>query len=115
MAEDDEKPLDPEAARAVHQVRRLMLIATATTFVAVAVVLGVIGYRVFKSGGSLTANGQTMSDAVAQLPAGGKIVSTAVGDNRIVLTVDLGGSLELYIFDLNSLKPVGRMRFAPAP
>jgi hypothetical protein len=111
MAKDDEKPLDPEAARAMHQVRRLMLIASATTFVAVAVVLGVIGYRVFKSGGSAPA----LSDAVAQLPSGGKIVSTAVGDNRLVLTVDVGGSLELHIFDLNSLKPVGRMRFAPAP
>jgi hypothetical protein len=107
----DEKPLEPEAARAVQQVRRLMLIATATTFVAVAVVLGVIGYRVFKSGGSTPA----LSDVMAQLPAGGKIVSTAIGDNRIVLTVDVGGSLELHIFDLNSLKAVGRMRFAPAP
>ena len=78
---------------------------------AIAVVLGVIGYRVFKSGGSAPA----LSDAVAQLPAGARIVSTAVGDNRIVLTVEVGGSLELHIFDLNSLKPVGRMRFAPAP
>jgi hypothetical protein len=108
---DDEKPLDPEAAAFMVKVRRLMLIATATTFVAVAVVLGVIGYRVFKSGGSAPA----LSDAMAQLPAGAKIVSTAVGDNRIVLTVEVGGSLELHIFDLNSLKPVGRMRFAPAP
>jgi DNA polymerase-1 len=71
---DDEKPLDPEAARAVTQVRRLMLIATATTFVAVAMVMGVIGYRVFKSGGSAPA----LSDEVAQLPAGAKVVSTAV-------------------------------------
>lgn len=108
---EDEKPLEPEAARAVAQVRKLMLIATATTFVAVAVVLGVIGYRVFKSGGSAPA----LSDAVAQLPAGAKVLSTAVGDGRIVLTVEIGGSLELRIFDLNSLKAVGRMRFAPAP
>jgi hypothetical protein len=108
---EDEKPLDPEAAAFMVKVRRLMMIATATTFVAVAVVLGVIGYRVFKSGGSAPA----LSDAVAQLPAGAKIVSTAVGDNHIVLTVDVSGSLELHIFDLNSLKPVGRMRFAPAP
>jgi hypothetical protein len=108
---DDEKPLEPEAARAVAQVRRLMMIATATTFVAVAVVLGVIGYRVFKSGGSAPA----LSDTVAQLPAGAKVVSTAVGDGRIVLTVEIGGALELRTFDLNTLKPVGRMRFAPAP
>ena len=108
---EDEKPLEPEAARAVAQVRKLMMIATATTFVAVAVVLGVIGYRVFKSGGSAPA----LSDAVAQLPAGTKVLSTAVGDGRIVLTVEIAGALELRIFDLNSLKAVGRMRFAPAP
>ena len=111
MSDDDEKPLDPEAARAVGQVRKLMLIATATTFVAVAVVIGVIGYRVFKSGGSAPA----LSDAVAQLPAGARIVSTAVGDGRIVLTIEIGGAIELRTFDLNTLKPVGRMRFAPAP
>ena len=111
MSDEDEKPLEPEAARAVAQVRRLMMIATATTFVAVAVVLGVIGYRVFKSGGSAPA----LSDAVAQLPAGAKVVSTAVGDGRIVLTVEIAGALELRTFDLNTLKPVGRMRFAPAP
>jgi hypothetical protein len=112
MSDDEaEKPLEPEAARAVAQVRRLMMIATATTFVAVAVVLGVIGYRVFKSGGSAPA----VSDAVAQLPPGAKVISTTVGDGRIVLTVDIGGSLELRIYDLNTLKAVGRMRFAPQP
>ena len=111
MSDEDEKPLEPEAARAVAQVRRLMMIATATTFVAVAVVLGVIGYRVFKSGGSAPG----LSDTVAQLPAGAKVLSTAVGDGRIVLTVEIAGALELRTFDLNTLKPVGRMRFAPAP
>jgi hypothetical protein len=111
MSDEDEKPLEPEAARAVAQVRRLMMIATATTFVAVAVVLGVIGYRVFKSGGSAPA----LSDTVAQLPTGAKVLSTAVGDGRIVLTVEIAGALELRTFDLNTLKPVGRMRFAPAP
>ena len=111
MSDEDEKPLEPEAARAVAQVRKLMMIATATTFVAVAVVLGVIGYRVFKSGGSAPA----LADTVAQLPAGAKVVSTAVGDGRIVLTVEIAGALELRTFDLSTLKPVGRMRFAPAP
>ena len=44
-----------------------------------------------------------------------KVLSTAVGDGRIVLTVEIAGTLELRTFDLNTLKPVGRMRFAPAP
>jgi hypothetical protein len=108
---DDEKPLDPEAARAVTQVRRLMLIATATTFVAVAVVIGVIGNRVFKSGGSAP----PLGNVTATLPAGAKIVSSAVGDGRIVLTVEIGGAIELRSFDLATLKPIAVMRFATQP
>jgi hypothetical protein len=108
---DDEKPLDPEAARAVAQVRKLMLIATATTFVAVAVVIGVIGYRVFKSGGSAP----PPADVTATLPAGAKVISTAIGDGRIVLTVEIGGSIELRTFDLNTLRPLSTVRFATQP
>ena len=108
---DDEKPLDPEAARAVAQVRKLMMIATATTFIAVAVVIGVIGYRVFKSGGSAP----PPAAVTATLPAGAKVISTAVGDGRIVLTVEIAGSIELRTFDLNTLKPLSTVRFATQP
>jgi hypothetical protein len=106
---DEEKPLDPEAARAVAQVRRLMMIASATTFLAVAVVLGVIGYRVFHLEGRAP---QAAAFDVA-LPAGAKVISTAVGDGRIVLTVEIAGAIELRIFDLNTLKPLGSVRLAP--
>ena len=106
---DDEQPLDPQAARAVAQVRRLMMIAAATTFLAVAVVLGVIGYRVFKSEGRAPAN------VTASLPAGAKVVSSAVGDGRIVLTVEIAGAIELRTFDLNTLKPLSTIRFATQP
>jgi hypothetical protein len=51
MSDNNEKPLDPEAARIVARVRRLMMIASMTTFVAVAVVLGVIGYRFLRTEG----------------------------------------------------------------
>jgi hypothetical protein len=108
---DDEKPLDPEAARAVAQVRRLMMIASATTFLAVAVVIAVIGYRVFHLGGSAP----PAAELTATLPAGAKVISSAVGDGRIVLTVEIAGSIELRIFDLNSLKALGRIRLAPQP
>ncbi len=108
---DDEKPLEPEAARAVAQVRRLMMIASATTFIAVAVVLGVIGYRVFKAEGSAT----PPPDVTAALPAGAKVISTAVGDGRIVVTIDVAGATELRLFDLTTLKALGRIRLAPKP
>ena len=48
---DDEKPLDPAAARIVARVRWLMLISGVTTLLGIAAVIGVIGYRVFASRG----------------------------------------------------------------
>ena len=89
-----------------------MLIASLTTVVAVGAVFGVIGYRVFKSGESAS---PPPADAAATLPAGAKVLSTAVGDGRIVLTVEAGGAVELYAFDLKTLRPLGHVRLAPKP
>jgi hypothetical protein len=108
---DDEKPLDPEAARAVVQVRRLMMIASATTFIAVAVVLGVIGYRVFKAEGSAA----PATDVTAALPAGSKVISTAVGDGRLAVTIETAAGIEIRVFDVRTLKPAGRLRFTTGP
>ena len=106
--DNDEKPLDPEAARFVAKVRRLMLIASATTFLAVAVVLAVVGYRVYHLGGS-----PPPAAEIAPLPAGAKVIGSAIGDGRIVLTVEIGGATELRIYDLNTLKALGRIPLAP--
>src|SRR5437016_3188549 len=42
-------PLDPAAARVIAKVRRLMVVSTLFTALTVTAVLGVIGYRVFRS------------------------------------------------------------------
>jgi hypothetical protein len=105
----DQKPLDPEAERAIAKVRRLMMIASATTFLAVAVVLGVIGYRISHLSGSAAS---PVPQAVPALPAGAKVLSSAVGDNRVVLTVDVNGAIELYSFDLATLKPLTHSRLS---
>jgi hypothetical protein len=102
MSGDAEKPLDPEAARVVAKVRRLMMIATMTTFIAVAAVIAVIGYRVFRAEERV----QAAQSVSAMLPAGTKVLSSAIGDGRLVLTV------ELLSFELNTLKPLGRVRLA---
>ena len=107
---DDDKPLDPEAAKIVAKVRRLMMIASATTMIAVAVVIGVIGYRVFRVGGS-----PPPAELPASLPAGATVLSSAVGDGRIVLTVEIAGATELRIYDLNTFKLVGRIPLVPRP
>jgi hypothetical protein len=108
---DDDQPLDPAAARMVAKVRWLMLISGATTLIAIAAVIGVIGYRVFKAEGSAAAQ----ADVTALLPKGARILTTAVAEDRIAVTVDLGGAIEIRTFDLKTLKPVGRLRFATEP
>jgi hypothetical protein len=108
---DDDQPLDPAAARMVAKVRWLMVISGATTLLAVAAVLGVIGYRLFKVEGSAAAQ----TDVTALLPKGARILSTAVAEDRIAVTIDAGGAIEVRTFDLKTLKPTGRLRFATEP
>jgi hypothetical protein len=106
---DDEKSPDPEAARVVAKVRRLMVIASVTTFIAVAAVLGVIGYRVFHLGGSASSPA-AFADVNVSLSAGAKVLSTAVGSDHIVVTVEVAGGIEVLTFDPDTLKPLGRLR-----
>ncbi len=87
-----------------------MLIASATTFIAIAAVLGVIGYRVFKSEGSVT-----QADVTALLPKGARIISTAVAEDRIAVTIEVSGALEVRTYDIKTLKPAGRLRFVTEP
>lgn len=109
MSGDDEKPLDPESARIVAKVRRLMMIASLTTFIAVAAVIGVIGYRVFRTEGRAPPG----ADVSAVLPKDAKVLSSAIGDGRIALTIEINGAIELFTFDLNTLKPLGHLRLSP--
>ena len=104
-----ETPLDPAAARILTKVRWLMLISGATTLAAIAAVVGVIGYRVFKAEGSAGA------DVTALLPKGARVVSTALAEDRIAVTLDIGGAIEIRTFDAKTLKPMGRLKFAPEP
>jgi len=110
---EDEKPLAPEQAAFFAKIRRLMMIVSIVTFAAVGVVLAVIGYRVFHLQGS--APQPAGGTVTASLPAGAKVLSTAAGDGRFVMTVEIGGAVELLSFDLATLKPLGRLRLAPQP
>ena len=87
-----------------------MLISGATTLVAVAAVIGVIGYRVLRSDGRAGP-----AEATELLPKGGRIVQTAVAGDRIVVTIDVGGALEIRTYDAATLRPAGRLRFAVEP
>jgi hypothetical protein len=106
---DDEQPLDPAAARLMRKVRLLVVISAATTLIAIAAVLGVIGYRVFRQ------DGRPAAELTALLPKGARIVATTVAEDRIVVTLDVGGATEIHTFDLRTLRPAGRLRFATEP
>src|SRR5262249_60572663 len=98
MSADDEKHLDPETSRIVAKVRRLMMIASVTTFIAVAVVIGVIGYRVFRGEG----RAPQISTISPTLPVGAKVLSSAIGEGRLGLTVGADGGARVARSDPDS-------------
>ena len=100
----------PEQAALFARVRRLMLIAGLTTALAVAAVLIAIGYRLFRSEGSVVA-----TDTTSMLPKGARIVSTGLAGDRLVVTLDVGGVIEIRTFDAKSLKPAGKLKFVNEP
>ena len=68
-----------------------------------------VGYRVFKAEGSASA------DVTALLPKGARVISAAVAEDRIAVTLDVTGAIEIRTFDAKTLKPTGRLRFATEP
>jgi hypothetical protein len=111
-ATDDEQAVDPAAARFVRRVRWLLAISGATTLVAIAAVLGVIGYRLFKQEGRPAG---ALAEVTAFLPKNARVLATAVAEDRIVVTIDVGGAPEIRTFDLHTLQPAARLRFATEP
>jgi hypothetical protein len=108
MSDPSNDVLDPQAARFVSRVRLLMAISGAITLIAIAAILGVIGYRVFKVEGSA-------AEATALLPKGARVISTATTEDRIVVTIEVAGATEVHAFDARTLKRVGRLKFATDP
>jgi hypothetical protein len=114
----DEAPFDPAEdnpvgaaaqSRFIRKMRWMMIISGTTMVLGIAAVIGVIGYRVLKTDGSAP------PDITALLPKGAKIIGTAVAGERIAVIVDAGGSVEVRTFDLKTLAPAGRLKFAAEP
>ena len=103
-----------EQAALFARVRRMMLISGATTGVAIAAVLFAVGYRLYRSEPTVTTTAAT-ADVTAALPKGGRIVSTAVAGDRLVVTLDIGGATEIRTFDAKTLKPAGKLKFVSEP
>jgi len=103
---------DAAAAGLAARVRLMMIISGLTTLIAIAAVIGVIGYRVFHAGGSGAA---PVAEGIVTLPKAARVIATAVAGDRIVVTLDVGGVTEIRTFDVKTLSETGRIRFATKP
>jgi hypothetical protein len=122
------KPLDPDAARALAKIRRLMLFSNLFMLIAIAAVLGVVGYRMFHAAPApppapppapvatpAPARPDIPLDMTLTLPRGARIKQTAVAGDRLVITLEIDGATEVRTFDLKTLQPAGRLSFGGMP
>ena len=111
---EDDQPLDAVQARLLARVRRLMLVSGLATMIGIAVVIGLIGLRLFRSDAGAVSDG-SIKDISASLPKGAHIVGTAASGDTVVVTLDIGGVTEIRTFDAKTLRPLGRLRFSTEP
>jgi hypothetical protein len=110
MSQIDFPEQTPEQAAMFLRVRRMMLIASVTTAVAIAAVMVAIGYRLFSAEGSAVVN-----DVTSMLPKGSRIYATAVAGDKLVIMLDVGGATEIRTYDAQTMKPAGRLKFTTEP
>jgi hypothetical protein len=131
LGKPDEAPLAPaepaptpdaDAERLVARVRRLMLVSMGITVVAVGSVFGFIGYRVMKGEGVTAKTADKLppasaipTDITLSLPRGARVIQSAVVSDRLVMTLEIDGKVEVRTFDVTTLQPAGRLNFSEAP
>lgn len=124
-------PLVPEApaaqdegaaAAVIARVRKLMLVSMGVTIIAVGSVFGFIGYRIFKGEGTTAKTADKLPPASAiptdislSLPRGARVIQAAVAADRLVITLESDGKVEVRTFDVKTLQPMGRINFTGTP
>jgi hypothetical protein len=116
-------PQDEGAAAAVvARVRRLMLVSMAVTILAVGSVFSFIGYRIFKGEGTTAKTADKLppasaipTDITLSLPRGARVIQAAVAADRLVITLEADGKVEVRTFDVKTLQPAGRINFSGTP
>ena len=115
------EPMNADATRVIAKVRRLMLFSMLVTLIAVGSVFGFIGYRVYRIEGTPAKTVDKLpapaipNDMMLALPRGARIVQAAVAEDRLIITLEIGGKIEARTFDLKTLQPAGRLTFSTTP
>jgi hypothetical protein len=108
-AADPAAKANQDMAAVMARARRLMLISALTTAVAIAAVVGVIGYRLYSRGDSTAG---AITNGTVFLPQGARVVSTTISGDSIVVTIEVAGATEVRIFDRKTMAQTGRLTFA---
>jgi hypothetical protein len=122
QAAEAEPVPDAAAANVIAKVRRLMLVSMAVTVIAVGSVFGFVGYRIFKGEGMVEKKADKLpesspipNDVTLSLPRGAKVIQSAVANDRLIMTLEIDGRIEVRTFDVNTLQPAGRLNFSATP
>src|SRR5436305_5617568 len=122
LAPEETAAQPEEGAAVIARVRKLMLVSMAVTILAVGSVFGFIGYRIFKNEGTAAKTADKLPEASAipaditlSLPRGARVIQAAVAADRLVITLDIDGRIEVRTFDVNTLQPAGRINFSATP
>jgi hypothetical protein len=102
---------DPEQTRIIRRVRRLMLGSLVVMAAGFLAVFGVIAYRLYGS----AERARPPVEETLNLAHGARVLSTAATGNRLVITVENAGLVEILIYDLETLQPKGRFAIKPSP
>ena len=99
-----------------------MLVSMAVTVIAVGSVFGCVGYRIFKGEGMVEKKADKLpesspipTDVTLSLPRGARVIQSAVANDRLIMTLDIDGKIEVRTFDVKTLTPTGRLDFSATP
>lgn len=107
---DSQEPLSPEQERVLRKFRRFSSISMLVMMLGLASVFGVIAYRMLRG-----KTPPTPGEITATLPKDARILTTAISDGLVVLTLEVNGTVEIRTFHVDTLAPAGRLRFAVEP
>lgn len=122
VPEDPAREPAADAQGVIAKVRKLMLVSMAVTILAVGSVFGFIGYRIFKGEGTAAKTADKLppasaipTDITLSLPRGARVIQAAVAADRLVITLETDGKIEVRTFDAKTLQPAGRINFSGTP
>ncbi|MBX3512923.1 MAG: hypothetical protein KF826_10100 [Xanthobacteraceae bacterium] len=110
-AQDTEVPLDPQQEAMVRKLKRMAVFSSILMIGGFLAIFAVIGYRLSNP---VSAPQAAPIPAITNaLPKGSRVISTAVSDGRIVVTIEREGRTEVRVFDLSTLQLRGTLRLEP--